>query len=327
MMDVTEAGKPSGNGHNLSLGIFYGAGAGALWGLVFLAPELVRQFSPLQLATGRYLAYGCMAVIMIAPRWRIIVNYLSRSDWLNLFWLSLFGNTLYYVMLSLAVQQGGIALTSLIIGFLPVAVTIIGSRDKDAIPIIHLLPSLLCCAAGAVCIGWQALFAEKASSQTVIGLFCAIAALASWTAYAVGNSRCLMRLSAISAYDWNLATGVVTGAQAVILIPFAFLLGNLQHSVRQWEFFAATSMAIAVLASIIGNSLWNRMNRLVPLTMAGQMILFETLFALIYGFLWEARWPSPLEIASFVFISLSVMTCVSTHQQHAARQQAKAQTC
>mgnify|MGYP006920679532 CR=1 FL=1 len=47
---------------------------------------------------------------------------------------------------------------------------------------------------------------------------------------------------------------------------------------------AAVSIGIAVAASILGNALWNRMSQLLPLTMVGQMILFETLFALLYGF-------------------------------------------
>lgn len=42
------------------VGILCGMGAGALWGLVFLAPELVRAFGPLELTLGRYLSYGAM---------------------------------------------------------------------------------------------------------------------------------------------------------------------------------------------------------------------------------------------------------------------------
>lgn len=49
------------------VGVACGAGAGALWGLVFLAPELVRDFSPLQLSIGRYLCYGALAVLLLAP--------------------------------------------------------------------------------------------------------------------------------------------------------------------------------------------------------------------------------------------------------------------
>ena len=40
------------------LGVGCGLAAGALWGLVFLAPELASEFTPLQLAAGRYVAYG-----------------------------------------------------------------------------------------------------------------------------------------------------------------------------------------------------------------------------------------------------------------------------
>jgi hypothetical protein len=51
-------------------GVACGVGAGAPWGLVFLAPELVRDFSPLQLCIGRYLCYGLIALALLAPRWR-----------------------------------------------------------------------------------------------------------------------------------------------------------------------------------------------------------------------------------------------------------------
>jgi drug/metabolite transporter (DMT)-like permease len=56
-------------------------GAGALWGLVFLAPELVDEFSPLLLTIGWYLCYGLIAVMLMAPRWRSRVGRVSRRQW------------------------------------------------------------------------------------------------------------------------------------------------------------------------------------------------------------------------------------------------------
>jgi hypothetical protein len=52
---------------------------------------------------------------------------------------------------------------------------------------------------------------------------------------------------------------------------------------------------VALGASVIGNGLWNAASRLLPLSLSGQLIVFETLFALLYGFLHDARWPLPLE--------------------------------
>lgn len=310
--------SPAGSEQRSALGIACGMGAGALWGLVFLAPALVRDFSPLQLAIGRYLGYGVIAAALIAPRWRAIVPSITRRDWFALAWLSLAGNTLYYVLLSSAVQTGGIAMTSLVIGFMPVAVTIIGSRDKGAVPLARLAPSLLLCAAGAVCIGWQAVAAPASGNagRQLVGLFCAIGALVAWTSFAVGNARCLARLDHVSVTDWNLLTGLVTGAQAVVLVPLTIALEPFRHTIAAWVQFAAVSIVVAVAASILGNALWNRMSRLLPLTMVGQMILFETLFALLYGFLWERRWPLPLEVAAFGLVVASVLTCVAVHRRH-----------
>lgn len=300
-------------------GIACGMGAGALWGLVFLAPELVRDFTPLQLAIGRYLAYGIISAVLIAPRWRALVGTLARRDWLALAWLSLAGNTLYYILLSTAVQNAGIATTSLVIGFLPVAVTIIGSRDRDAVPLTRLVPSLLLCAAGAVCIGWQALGRPTTGNagRELIGFACAIGALVAWTAYAVGNTRALNRLDRVSVHDWNLLTGVVNGAQAVALLPVSAAVEPIRHAAGAWMQFGIVSIAVAVAASIVGNALWNRMSRLLPLTMVGQMILFETLFALLYGFLWERRMPVLLEVAAFLLVVASVLTCIAAHRRHA----------
>ncbi|MGM3162659.1 DMT family transporter [Dickeya undicola] len=307
------------DGKRTVAGVAYGMGAGALWGLVFLAPELVRAFSPLQIVIGRYSAYGLISLMLLAPRWSTLMRRVTRREWLALCWLSLAGNTLYYILLSSAVQLAGIAITSLVIGFMPVVVTLIGSRDQGAVPLRKLLLSLLMCALGAICIGWQAVGGEASASTgtPTIGLLCALGALISWSAFAVGNSRWLARTSSVTAHDWNLLTGIVTGAQSLVLIPLAIVLNTHSHSGVAWMQLVSVSMGVAVLASIVGNLCWNRMSRLLPLTLVGQMILFETLFALIYGFLWEQRLPTWLEAAAFTLVVAGVVCCIAAHQKRA----------
>lgn len=298
---------------NTLIGIACGIAAGALWGLVFLAPELARGFTPLQLAAGRFLAYGVFAAALLWPRWRALKARLGARDWRALCALSFLGNALYYVLLANAVQRGGIAMTSLVIGFLPVAVTVIGSRESQAVPLRRLAPSLLFGLAGVACIGWESLGGQSTRGD-LAGVLCAFGALVSWTLFAIGNSRQLARLPQVSAHDWNLAIGVVTGAQAVLLLLLAWALDSNEHTASQWWRFIAVVTGVALAASIAGNALWNRMSRMLPLTLVGQMILFETLFALLYGFLWEQRLPTLWEVAAMLLVVAGVLSCVHAHR-------------
>jgi drug/metabolite transporter (DMT)-like permease len=298
------------------LGIGCGIIAGALWGLVFLAPEVARGFAPLQLSAGRYLAYGLVAAVLVAPSARRLAATLSWAEWRALAWLSLWGNILYFVLLAQAVQTGGIAMTSLIVGMLPVAVTVIGSRQHGAVPFVQLIPSLLLSAAGMVCIGWQSL--HGAAQGSLVGVLCAVGALVSWTIYAVQNSRWLGRVHHVSSHEWSLLTGVVTGAQALLLAIPAFLWAPEAHASADWLRFGGVVAGVAIFASILGNAFWNRASRLLPLTLTGQMILFETLFALLYAFIWERRLPTGLETAAMVLLVAGVLSCTAAHRTEAA---------
>jgi len=44
------------------------------------------------------------------------------------------------------------------------------------------------------------------------------------------------------------------------------------------------------------------------------MIVFETLFALLYAFAWQQRWPSLLEALAIVFLVAGVMRCAHAHR-------------
>lgn len=296
------------------LGIGAGIGAGALWGLVFLAPELVPGFSPLQLSAGRYLAYGLIALVLIMPAWRRLWRSLDWRAWRALLALSVSGNIVYYMFLANAVQRGGVAMASIVIGLLPIAVTLVGSRDHGAVPLRRLLPSLALSGAGLACIGW-----ESASNVdgSLFGLLCAFGALVSWTFFAVYNSRWMARLDGISGHEWNLLVGVITGVQALVLAVPAFVLAPDAHALPDWVWFGTVVGGVALLCSVVGNALWNHASRLLPLSLMGQMIVFETLFAALYGFLWEARWPSGFEALALALLVAGVVSYAQAHRRHA----------
>ena len=296
---------------NVSLGIIAGIVAGAFWGLVFLAPELARGFTPLQLSAGRYLAYGVIAAILAARSWRRLFSGLGWREWRALAWLSFAGNIVYYFFLAQAVQTGGIAMASIVIGLLPVVITVAGSRDAGAEPLPRLMPSLALSGAGLLCISWQQL--QSGGHGSLAGLLYASGALVSWTTYAVGNSRWLARLGSVTPHEWSLLTGLVTGAEALLLAAPALLPAGGAHSTADWLHFTAVVTSVAILCSIIGNGFWNYASRALPLALTGQMIVFETLFAALYGFLWEARWPTAVEAAAMALLAAGVASCALAH--------------
>lgn len=302
-------------------GISYGLTAGALWGLVFLAPRLLPGFSPLELSAARYVLYGLVSAVFLAPLWPRLRHTVTRHDWRALFRLSLVGNLVYYLFVAASVQMAGIAPASLIVGVLPVTVTLVGSRDHGALPLSKLAGPLALVVAGIVCINVD-VFTHAAASGgdwrlTLAGVVCAVGALASWTWYAVANARYLAKFGHFTSQEWSLLTGVATGVLACALAIAALLL---PHSVtadvpRDWQMFLIVNIAVAIGASTIGNAFWNAASRMLPLTLSGQLIVFETLFALVYGFIYEHRLPRLLEVAAVALLLAGVSASVRLHSR------------
>lgn len=306
-------------GANRLFGIACGVGSGALWGLVFLAPKLVPEASPAAMAAGRYLAYGLIALMLLAPRWTAATRDLDAAAWRGLVWLSLAGNIVYFCLLVVGVHLAGVAASALIVGMVPVVVILWGLRDPGAVPLRRLVWPLMMAVAAVGLIGFEALQRPTdghadGSLDVALGLACAIGALVAWSAYAIGNSRWLARHDRVSAQDGSLLTGVVTGALSLALVPIALIASGTSWDDAVRSRFLMVSAGVALGASILGNALWNRASQLMPLTMLGQMIVFETLFALIYGFICEGRWPSGIEVLAIILMVVSVIWCVRAHR-------------
>ncbi|PLC40916.1 EamA family transporter [Ralstonia pickettii] len=308
----------------MGIGVLCALLAGAMWGMVFIAPRALPAFSPWELTLGRYLAYGVIAAVAAGPILPRIARKITRADCLALVRQSCSGNLIYYVLLAFAVQLAGVAPTSLIIGILPITVTVLGRRDHGAVPLSRLIWPLLVVAAGIVCINVD-LFGHQATAaaanvrpiwQRIAGIVCATGALCSWTWYAVDNARYLQRNPHFSSNEWSALYGISSGILSAALITVALLTAGtawMGAGGRMWGTFWSVNAAVALGASLIGNNLWNIASRRLPLTLSGQMIVFETLFALAYGFVYDGRWPRPLEIAAIALLILGVGWSVRLH--------------
>lgn len=305
-------------------GVLCGLLAGALWGMVFVAPALLSAFTPLELACGRYIAYGLIATTVLANRLPPLLRRLDRSDIVAMTKHALAGNIIYYMLLALGVKLAGVSATSLIIGVLPISVTLMGHKDHGSVPLKQLTLPLLLVAAGIACINLD-VFSHAADnggplSHKLLGVLCAACALACWTWYSVDNARYLKRNPHFSSGEWSALYGVSSGLIALMIALLALAVFHAdvtgaaaQASGRDWGLFWIVNGVIALGASAIGNHLWNIASRKVPLTLSGQLILFETLFALLYGFLYKQQLPRTLEVAAMVLLVAGVMWSVRIH--------------
>lgn len=305
-------------------GVLCGLLAGALWGMVFIVPEILRAFSPVEMALGRYAAYGAIALGLMAPRLGSLFARLERSDYAALVRHALSGNIVYYMLLALAVKLAGVAPTSLIIGLLPLVVTLLGHKDHGAAPLRRLALPLSVAAAGIACINVD-LFAHASQSgaslwQTLAGVLCAAGALLCWSWYTLDNARYLKRNPHFSSAEWSALYGLSTGAIALAIAAVAFAIWHADitgaagaASGRDWTLFWIVNTLLALGASVIGNHLWNVASRRVAVTLSGQLILFETLFALLYGFIYKQQFPRPLESAAIALLVIGVAWSVRVH--------------
>ncbi|MET4728638.1 drug/metabolite transporter (DMT)-like permease [Lysobacter enzymogenes] len=299
------------------LGTLYALLAGLIWGLVFVGPLLLPEYPAALQSVGRYLAFGLIA-LPLAWLDRKALRQLGRADWIEALKLSLIGNLLYYLCLASAIQRAGGPLPTMIIGTLPVVIAISANlrnaRRDGRLPWARLAPSLLLIALGIACVNRAELRELQAQTHAdlrsyAIGGLLAFGAVICWTWYPLRNADWLRAHPDRSPRTWATAQGVATLPLALIGYLALWLYMSATHSPFPMPFgpragyFIALMAAIGLLASWVGTLCWNEASQRLPTALAGQLIVFETLFALTYAFMLRGQAPPTL---TFIGIALLV---------------------
>lgn len=292
--------------------IINGLAAGALWALAFIAPGLVLPTPASDLALVRYAVFGVSSVLVLAilpkDRWWPV----AKDHWRSLLFLSLAGNTLYYLLLSEALQRAGTLLPTLIIGTLPVVMALLGGVRNGQLSTRGFTMS-----AALILAGLLAHLGLPGSTATtdvnylnmVIGSGLAVGALGSWAFYGLKNAELLGANQRIDMVAWTGLTGVAT---LLTLAPFASILPG--QGFDLWEkpfiemvpllFWGAT---LGVLSSWLATWFWNQASRALSGELLGYLIVSETVFAILYAFLLEQRAPALSEVLSVGLLIVGVL--------------------
>jgi drug/metabolite transporter (DMT)-like permease len=300
------------SGRTAGVGVAMGVAANLTWGLAFLVPVLLAEFSPIAVTLGRYFCYGLVSLAILGftgtrlrghgwPVWRACLAF------------GVAGNVGYYFFLVQGIALVGAPVVAVIIGTLPVTVALYGNWLRQEFPFRQLALPIGLILVGLVTVNlteldWSGLGGRSPQAQ-LLGICCALVALALWTWFGVANAGFLKANPRISSAQWSTLVGVATFGLSVLAAPLLLVTGDgvTRGIAGSLWWLLLGSVVLGVVVSWGGTLLWNRASSLLPVSVAGQLIVFETISGLTYVFLASGKAPSPAAIVGMAVVLAGVL--------------------
>ena len=296
------------------IGVLFGIAACLIWGIVYVAPLILPDYNPVVIAMARYLIFGMLSAGLAVSQWRALRTFVA-ADWRRATALGVVGNIFYYWLLAEACQKAGASIAGAFTAMIPILVAVIGNvrAGEKARPWGRLLPPLVLVVAGMCCLNWTEFVylvgsGRVSSGDFWLGVLSAFLSLFVWTWYPLSNAEWLLAHPEHSPKVWSTAQGLTLLPCA--LVGLGICLGTDSPAEilgpTPWLFLAVI-VFLGVFASWVGILLWNLMSQRLPPALGGQMIIFETLFAVTYAHLWREAWPTPLMFVGMSLLLLGVL--------------------
>ena len=297
------------------VGILAGLAAGALWGLVFVAPALAPGLAAVDLAAGRFVSFSVVAllVMLLAPGKHHWPNASQAAAALG---LSVLGFSGYYLLLVLSIRDAGVEVPTLIIGTIPIWVMLLGKPEH--LLWRSLLPGLVLTMLGVLLMmGSETAGVSAHATQGWVywrGIGFALLSMACWTAFAVMNSAWLRHHRDVKVTDWANWLGVASGLGAIAVWYMFGTESKVLLAQADIAHSAMVCVATGIGSAWLATVLWNIASRHLSASLCGQLIVSETLFALFYAFVLYGVWPQWQHlVASFVFL-LGIVASIRAHR-------------
>ncbi len=295
------------------IGIAAGLAAGALWGLVFVAPRMLPGINEVDFTAGRFVSYGLLAfALMLLARnkqWPTWAQ--ARAAVL----LSFLGFTGYYLLLVYGIRDAGTEVPSLIIGTIPLWMMILGK--PAGLTWKSLIPGLILTGFGLALM----MQASHASSSSLgggeffwRGVAFSVASMVCWTAFGLMNAKWLKVHPEVSATTWANWLGVATGLGALLLWLVAGSEPKVLLAGKNIALAAILSVATGIGSAWLATILWNIASQRLSASLCGQLIVSETIFALVYSFIWDGHWPSAVQMPAAALFVAGILASIRAHR-------------
>lgn len=222
---------------------------------------------------------------------------------------SLISTIVYYFSVVLALRYSTPAVCTLILGISPITIAFYGSWKEKNFCFKSLIPTSLLIILGIVIVNIPKFQLNESSSEYGLGLIFSVVALVAWSLYVVENSKFLKSNPQVSSNDWTTLIGVSTLGWVIFFgLISAFVFANAiefdKYSYLNQSFirFAIGCSVLGILCSWLGSYLWNQASFYLPVTLAGQLTIFETIFGVLFVYLLAGEMPLQLECIGIVIL-------------------------
>jgi drug/metabolite transporter (DMT)-like permease len=138
--------------------------------------------------------------------------------------------------------------------------------------------------------------------------------MASWTALGLLNARWMRRHPDIDSTLWANWLGVAAGAGSLALWAVAGSDVRVLAARPDFGLFLVVCAVTGIGAAWVASVLWNIASRRLSTSLAGQLIVSETVFALVYAFAWDGQWPAPLQLLACVLFVAGILASIRAHR-------------
>lgn len=297
---------------NQNRGIMAGILAGVFWGTPFLVPMVLANFSGLEITFGRFLFFGLISLYSL-PKLIKILQSLTIREIIRVIILSATGFWLYSLILFIGVRESNGIIASLIIGSLPVTVTLFSRPNFNRCLILGLILivfGLACLLLYPLLFGTNLVTLHNLNLRGIIYL---LIALIMWSWFAIANSRFMATHSHIRSLDYSSLIGVIS---LIFIIPIFMWQEHVTTLLFHPEFikFMLWSMVLGFGASWLANIFWAYSAKNCPPSIGGALIISETVFGLLYSFIFEQRLPHLNEFVAIVALICGVILVIRSQR-------------
>jgi drug/metabolite transporter (DMT)-like permease len=315
----------SNTGHGAD--IFYAGAVNCIWGLAFVIPKYLSEVDAAIVALGRYFVYGVLSASILLAAAHSLRS--AQVHWIRAFAYAFIGHVGYYIVLVWAISIGGVLVVAPIMATLPISVALVGNMLNKELAFGRLILPLSLILVGIIVLRIyqnNELSVDPAQAKNMIlGALLAFGALSMWTLYAVLNARYLRR-SEISSVVWAQAMGVCCLLQVGIAISLwvafheqpALLFQGLDSNEVMLKFLAGI-FVLGVVVSWFSTQIWNKVSRRLPITVSGQLLVVQSLAAILYGSWLDRQVPHPVELLCVALVVMGVVWGVKVSYEPGAR--------